>query len=144
MGERPPLQTTPEVNVPVQRHEGPGFEELLADLSATLVRATVDEIDNEIERLLQRIILGLGIDRGSVAEFEPATGILHVTHHWAREGVATIAKHLNTNEALPWLAGKVLAGELVVVSRIEELPPEAAKEVLNAEVRGPSPTSRSR
>jgi signal transduction histidine kinase len=136
MGERPPLRTALEVAVRVQDDEGPGFEELLGDLSATLVRATVDEIDNEIERLLQRIILGLGIDRGSVAEFEPATGILHVTHHWAREGVTTIAKHLNTSEALPWLAGKVLAGELVVVSRIEELPPEAAREVLNAEVTG--------
>jgi hypothetical protein len=111
MGERPPLRTALEVAVAVH-DEAPGFEELLGDLSATLVRATVDEIDNEIEQSLQRIILGLGIDRGSVAEFEPATGTLQVTHHWAREGVATIAKRLNANEALPWLAGKVLAGEL--------------------------------
>jgi signal transduction histidine kinase len=136
MGERPPLRTALEVAVPVQQDEGPGFEELLGDLSATLVRATVDEIDNEIERSLQRIILGLGIDRGSVAEFEPTTGTLQVTHHWAREGVTTLAKRLNANEALPWLAGKVLAGELVVVSRIADLPPEAAKEALNAQATG--------
>jgi signal transduction histidine kinase len=136
MGERPPIRTALEVAVPVQHDEGPGFEELLGDLSATLVRATVDEIDNEIERSLHRIILGLGIDRGSIAEFEPTTGTLQVTHHWAREGVATIAKRLNANEALPWLADKVLAGELVVVSRIADLPPEAAKEVLNAQATG--------
>jgi signal transduction histidine kinase len=59
-----------------------------------------------------------------------------VTHHWAREGVTTLAKRLNANEALPWLAGKVLAGELVVVSRIADLPPEAAKEALNAQATG--------
>lgn len=37
------------------------FEELLSNLSAAFVRVSVDEVDNEIERWLERIVLAMGL-----------------------------------------------------------------------------------
>ena len=114
------------------------FEKLLGDLSASFIRASVEEIDYEIERWLQRIVLALDVDRGTVMQIDPADGALYSTHQWAREGVSAPNRGVKTNVALffPWLAGKVLSGELVVYSRPEGLPPEASNELAFARRTG--------
>ena len=56
-------------------------------------------------------------------------GGLYVTHQWARNGVTASDKGLNAGEAFPWLVGKILSDQLVVLSKLpDELPPEAVKE----------------
>src|SRR5271165_5172128 len=114
-----------------QRSEVVDFEILLGDLSAAFIRVSVEEIDREIERWLRLIVLALHVDRGNVVQLEPADGALYVTHQWGREGVSTPDKGLKVNNSrfYPWLTGKILSGELVVISRLEELPPEAYKDV---------------
>ncbi len=51
-----------------------------------------------------------------------------------REGVSTPHRGIRANLALffPWLTGRILAGELAVISRAEELPPEASKDAAAA------------
>ena len=56
------------------------FEKLLADLSTVFVRASVDEIDGEIERWLERIVLAMGVDRSTVVQLDPQDGQLYITH----------------------------------------------------------------
>ena len=119
-----------------RRPEAVDFEKLLGDLSATFVRVLADEVDDEIELWLQRIVLALGVDRGTVTQLASSDAGLYVSHQWAREGVSTPDKGQNVGENYPWLAGKVFAGELVVLSNLPHgLPPEAANEraVLKAE-----------
>ncbi len=110
------------------------FENLLGDLSAAFVRVSVEEIDGEIERWLQRIVLALNVDRSTVVQVDRSDGAIYTTHQWAREGVSTPDRGLRTNfaEFLPWLTGKVFSGEVVVISRFEDLPPEAAKDLVTA------------
>ena len=103
------------------------FEDLLAEMSAAFVRVTPDRI--ELERWLERIGLALRIDRVAIAEISPKDRKLYVTHQWAREGVIPTPLGLDVNAALPWLAAKVMVGETVVVSREEELPPEASEDL---------------
>ena len=110
------------------------FEKLLGDLSATFIRVSVEEIDREIERWLQQIVLALNVDRSTVLQIDPSDGALYTTHQWAREGVSAPDRGLRTNlaEFYPWLAGKVISGEVVVLSRFEDLPQEAARDAAAA------------
>src|SRR5260370_40969557 len=68
------------------------FEKLLGDLSASFIRASVEEIDGEIERWLQRIVLALEVDRGTVMFIDPVDGTLIVKHQVAREWGVTLDK----------------------------------------------------
>jgi signal transduction histidine kinase len=105
------------------------FEKLLGDLSATFARVPANEVDNEIQRWLHRIVLALDVDRGTVTQIVSSNGGLYVTHQWAREGISTPHKGQNAEENYPWLASKVFAGELLVFSDLPHgLPAEAANE----------------
>jgi signal transduction histidine kinase len=118
--------------------EGADFEKLLGDLSAAFIRVSVEEIDREIERSLQRIVLAMDVDRSTVLQVNPADGDLYVTHQWAREGVSAPDKgrKVNNSEFYPWLTGRVLSGQLVVLSRLEDFPPEASKDLAAARRSG--------
>ena len=59
------------------------FERLEADLARALVRVSVDEIDAEINRWLKGIMTSLGLDRSTIAEINPVTGLARFTHGWA-------------------------------------------------------------
>jgi signal transduction histidine kinase len=104
------------------------FEELLSDLSAALIRVSVDQLDNEMERWLERIVVAMGIDRGTIAQVDRNDGVLYISHQWARRGLIANEHGLRTPDArhlFPWLMEKLLAGEPVVISRIDDLPAEA-------------------
>jgi signal transduction histidine kinase len=105
------------------------FEKLLSDLSAAFIRVSVEEIDREIERWLEQIVVEMDLDRGTVAQLEPTDGEIYVTHQWARRGISTPEKGLKGTQAYPWLAERVFAGEVVKFSRLAELPPEASKDL---------------
>jgi signal transduction histidine kinase len=124
-------------------HEDPtresvDFEKLLSDLSASLIRVSVAEIDSEIERWLERIVLAMDADRGNVLQVDPTDGGIYLTHQWGRPSVLTPDRGRKTDSTkwYPWLLGKVRSGELVVFSRLDELPPEAYKDVAAARQMG--------
>jgi len=102
------------------------FERLEADLARALVRVSVDEIDAEINRWLKRIMTSLGLDRSTIAEIIPVTGLARFTHGWARELDRIIGSAIDVNAVLPWTKQKMLAGETVVMSSPDKLPKEAA------------------
>jgi signal transduction histidine kinase len=111
------------------------FEKLLSDLSAAFIRVSVEEIDNEMERWLQRIVMTLHMDRGTVGQLDQS-GAVYITHQWARSGVTAPDKGLDVRQSLPWTAHKLFAGELVAVSQIDEFPPEAVEERNYARLNG--------
>src|SRR5271156_133052 len=114
------------------------FENLLSDLSAIFVRVSVQDIDTEIERCLGRIVLAMGVDRSTILQIDLADGGLYATHQWAREGLDTPDRGVRTNaaEAIPWISGRIRAGQLVVLPSVEELPPEASKDLALARLEG--------
>jgi signal transduction histidine kinase len=107
------------------------FNELIADLSRAFVRVGVDEIDDEINRWLKHIVLVLDIDRSTFAQFDLENGSASFTHGWARKKEEIIGPPLNANALVPWFRRKMLAGETVVFSSPDELPPEAAQDIRN-------------
>src|SRR5258708_37978606 len=87
------------------------FDELISNLSRAFVRVPVGEIDNELNHWLKSIILALGLDRSTLAQFDPNTGSASFTHGWARERDQLIGPALDADALLPWLRTKMLAGE---------------------------------
>jgi signal transduction histidine kinase len=94
------------------------FEELLADLSGTFIRTPAENIDDQIELWLQKIVLFLGLDRGTVTQFDDRDGGLYVTHQWARGGISTADRERDVKKYFPWLADKIASDELVVFSNL--------------------------
>jgi signal transduction histidine kinase len=110
---------------------------LIANLSRAFVRVGVDEIDDEINRWLEHIVLALKLDRSTFAQFDSENGSASFTHGWARKKEEIIGPPLEADALLPWLRRKMLAGETVVFSSPEELPPEAAQDIRNLGHRMP-------
>jgi len=99
---------------------------LLSDFSAALVRVSAADIDNEIERWLEQIVLAMNVDRCTVVRVDPADGGIYNTHQWGRPGVLTPNRGRRERETgFPWLLGRILSGKPLVISRLDELPPEA-------------------
>ncbi len=113
-------------------HPEPGaekFEDLLAELSGTFIRTAAENIDDQIELWLQRIVLSLGLDRGTLSQFDSNDSGLWVTHQWARKGIPAPDRGREVSQYLPWLAEKIASGEMVVFSNLPyRLPRKAVGE----------------
>jgi signal transduction histidine kinase len=104
--------------------EGRRFEELVGELSAAFVRAPADQIDHEIERWHKQIIAALGLDRSSIARVDPQCKTFYVAHQWASHGTPRMPEGFNLGSGSPELTRRLIAGETVVYSSPDELPPE--------------------
>jgi len=65
------------------------------------------------------------VDRANLIGFAPQTGESRVTHSWSVEGVAPVVlRSISTD--FPWAMRRLQSGDPVVVTRLADLPPEAA------------------
>lgn len=106
------------------------FETMISELCSAFVNVPADEVDAEIDRWLAFVVTTLGIDRGTLFQIseDNSTGIL--THTWAaRKSLSldrsTIAELREGNFVLPWSVEKMLRGEHVMFSSMNELPQNA-------------------
>jgi signal transduction histidine kinase len=125
----------PAARVP-RSPEAVDFEKLLSDLSASFIRVSAEEVDSEIQRWLQRIVLAMNIDRSTVVQVDPADRAFFTTHQWARPGVIAVESGRVQDTSFPWLTRKAFSGEVVVLSRLDDLPPEASKDLADFRLMG--------
>jgi signal transduction histidine kinase len=92
------------------------FEKLLSSLSTTFSNVWTVGGDREIEQGLRRIVAFLNVDRGGLIEFSREGETLRT---WTVDGAPTL-------EELPWTIAMLRRGDVVRVSRIDDLPEEAA------------------
>jgi signal transduction histidine kinase len=100
------------------------FERFIEELSASFVRAPVDEIGREIDRWIQEIVLGLSLDRGALAQIDVKSGKLTVRHSWGRNHLVKLPIGLELARPAPWFDGMLMKGRTVAFSSVKELPPE--------------------
>jgi transcriptional regulator with GAF, ATPase, and Fis domain len=104
------------------------FDQGVAGLAASLLRVPVDAVDAQIVQTLGTVGELLGADRASVVQYFPVQRMVTRTHRWVREGTSGPPVS-DPQEAFPWLVARVLeARELVALTRLDELPPEAARD----------------
>ena len=97
------------------------FELLLSELSAAFINLPAHKIDAEIEHWLRRLVEFLGIDRSSFYQYSSKDSKYYIAHCWAVEGVEKFSRNF-TDERLVHFPEKVRQGEIVKLSRIEDLP----------------------
>ena len=105
------------------------FETLLAELSAHFVNLPSDRIDNEIEEAMSRICELLDIDRATlwqVSEGDPR--MLLLTNINQPQDIPTPPEQMNARDFFPWASQKILNGEMVIIQKMADLPPEASRD----------------
>jgi transcriptional regulator with GAF, ATPase, and Fis domain len=112
------------------------FDQAVAGRAANLIRAPVDQIDAQIVETLRVVGTLLGADRGIVLQSDPTHEVLRRTHLWVRPGTSG-PPPFDPHSAFPWLTARLLKdGELVALTRLDELPPEAARDRATLERNG--------
>jgi formate hydrogenlyase transcriptional activator len=103
------------------------FEQTVAGLSSRFINLPPDRVDKEINFGLEVLVEALDTDRASLAQFDPATGDLVVTHNWARPGIPPFKDRL-VKGTLPWFEEQMSAGRVLALETEDDLPPEAVHE----------------
>ncbi len=101
------------------------FETLLSELSTTFLTLPANEVDQQIERMLRRVVEELDFDRAALAERVEGTITMRVTYSWTRGGAAPVPT-LVEEGAFPWMGSLLVEGHMVRIPRLEALPEEAA------------------
>ena len=102
------------------------FETVLAGLLTTFIGLTPSQLDGQIVEAQRRICETLSLDRSSLAVIPVEGDDLNITHSWAAVGF-NLPQRLSKRD-LPWVARRLLDGQLVKFARIDDLPEEAAKD----------------
>ena len=115
---------TPEDNLNTELEARLHFETLIADLSSKFVNVPAGAVDNEIIDAERLICEFLDVDLAALWQwsYEPPS-VLIPTHVYAREGLQ--APGQMRQEHFPWYLREMLAGRMIAVSSMEELPAEA-------------------
>lgn len=117
----PPSDTTPQ-----RCHQ---IETLLMELSARFVNLPSHQVDGEIENAQRRICDHLDLDRSSLwQQCDPDPTLLMMTHVFQRTTVWTPADKVYANAMFPWFTEKLNREETVILSTLDDLPPEAWKD----------------
>jgi formate hydrogenlyase transcriptional activator len=112
------------------------FEQAVASLASSLIRVPADRIDEQIVATLGALGELLGADRAAVIQRDLDQGVLIRTHRWVREG-ATGPPRVDRLDDFPWLISRLFdARELVALTRLDDLPPEAARDRATLERNG--------
>jgi formate hydrogenlyase transcriptional activator len=109
--------------------EAYAFEQLIAGLSAAFVRTSATEVDSEIDRWLEEVVLSFNLDRSAICQIHPELGSLTITHQWTRSGLVAVPVGMELSRQLPWLNQTLTAGRTLMFSSVKDLPPEFWKDI---------------
>ena len=101
------------------------FQGRLAALSQAFMSATVEDLDDRINRALQFIGKSYDIDRITILRFDVGKEQVRRVQQWSRDGTSTTALPIGTLIA-PWSIEKITSGETYHFEDPDDLPDEAA------------------
>jgi formate hydrogenlyase transcriptional activator len=105
------------------------FERLLAELSASFVNLTADQIDENIDGSLKLLAEFLGNDRSTLVEFDDDQDHVTVTHSYSVAGCEGFPVGVLPVARFPWFVGQSRRGATIFLKDLpEELPSEATQE----------------
>ena len=101
------------------------FEEMVSDLSARFMATPFDQVDSEIDHALGQILEFFQVDRCALLAFQEDNTLARVTHIASGEGIEPVSGEINLAELFPWCYGKLMQGEHINISRVEDYPEDA-------------------
>lgn len=105
------------------------FETLLSDISADFINLPAERIDSAIQETQARICGLLDLERSTLwqaCQGDPRNLLLTHIHQPAESPPPP--EWMSGEEFFPWVMQKVLAGEVVAISKMSDLPPEANRD----------------
>ncbi len=116
----------------LMREQADRFERLLSEISARFVNLPSDQVDSEIRDTQILICECLGLERCSLFQVSGSRlRVLHLSHLYQAPDSPPVPEQPDVKELFPWLSGRCLPGEAVLLSKLEDLPPEAATDKAN-------------
>ncbi len=113
----------------LQTEERLQFEKFLSNLSAKFVNLPADQVNAEIQNAQQRLCEFLGLDRSTLWQpFVDDQGVMRLTHIYQPADAPPVLKDLEAQALFPWTIERVLNGEVVRLTNMADLPPEAAQD----------------
>jgi PAS domain S-box-containing protein len=106
------------------------FKRLIAKLSTNFIRLKTERIDAGISDALERIGQFAGVDRSWLCVYSDDHSSLTCTHEWCAPGIPPSIQDVQADPTAsnPWITARLLAGKVVHVPRVADLPAEAAAE----------------
>jgi len=102
------------------------FETLISDLSSRFINVPSDAVDHEIEDALRRVCELLGIDLAVLWQWSRAMpAVITPTHAFPEISGPQTSEPFHQTQ-FPWIIEQLLAGHVVVVPSLEDLPAEAS------------------
>jgi len=112
-----------------RRRQAEAAATLIADLSSKFVNLPTGEVDREIVGAERRICELLGLDLSALWQWSSeAPGSFTLTHLYRAQEGPPPPERMDASEYFPWCQQQLLAGRIVAVSSLEELPAEAARD----------------
>jgi signal transduction histidine kinase len=111
------------------------FERLISDLSSQFVTTPKEQIDQRIERTLERLLIRFQMDRLALLKVSRDQKIAIVTHSANGPDITAAPTVINYVQYFPWHAAKILARETVSV-HVKDLPADAERDAESAKSMG--------
>jgi formate hydrogenlyase transcriptional activator len=123
------------VNTRLEPGDGPQLDTLLASIAVDFAAVASAQVDRAIEEAQRRIVEALGIDGSSLLQFSEREGELVVTNSWVVPVWQKKPRLAGKTDA-SWSLQKVLRGEVLCLSSLDELPLEAANDAKSFRAMG--------
>jgi PAS domain S-box-containing protein len=103
------------------------FERLLSDVSARFINISPEKVDGEIEEALMMVLAFFRVDRCALIQSLPGRTSWQITHIVSSDEVPPLPAGVDLPRSIyPWAYEKLTEKhEVVSVSRLDDLPPEA-------------------
>ena len=111
-----------------KRRHGEAEAILIADISSKFVNLPASEVDREIMEAERRLCEFLGLDFSTLWQWsDEAPGFFKLTHFYIAQDGPQPPDRM-TQDQYPWAAQQLLAGRVITVATVAELPVEAARD----------------
>jgi formate hydrogenlyase transcriptional activator len=107
------------------------FERSIAELSGKFINVPLEQVGETIREGLGRVCTHLRIDRSEFCKFGP-DGTVNETVHWSAPDLPATTTNAPDQQRFPWALERVLAGEIVHYSSLDEIPSDTDRESLNS------------
>lgn len=103
------------------------FEEQVAEISSRFIKTTVENYDDDINFVLQRLGEFFQIDRSFLFEIDVENKEVNYAYEWSNKNIETLYEEFESFSfsRRPWWIKKLKNFEAIYFSEIEELPEEA-------------------
>jgi formate hydrogenlyase transcriptional activator len=111
------------------------FKKLLIEISTFFINLPCNEIDSQIELAQRRTCELLDLDRSALWQADEGNfKRLLLTHYHQPPSCQPAAKGLDGSSLFPWAVSKILDGQTLAISKMADLPAEAATDLENFRV----------